>query len=64
MKKVGSKAKIKMFLIANVGKIVSSAEIQEAAGGVAEWARRLRELRDEAGWPILSHNDNAELKPG
>jgi 5-methylcytosine-specific restriction endonuclease McrA len=62
--KMGSKAKIKVFLLANVGKVVSSAEIQEASGGVAEWARRLRELRDESGWPILSHNDSADLKPG
>lgn len=64
MKKTGSKAKIKTFLISNVGNVVSSVEIQEAAGGVAEWARRLRELRDEDGWPILSHNDRADLKPG
>lgn len=62
--RTGSKAKIKIFLLANVGNIVSSAEIQEASGGAAEWARRLRELRDEAGWPILSHNDSADLKPG
>lgn len=62
--KLGSKEKIKAFLLANVGKIVSAVEIQAASGGVVEWARRLRELRDEAGWPILSHNDSANLKPG
>ncbi len=32
--------------------------------GVAEWARRVRELREDEGWPILTHNDSAELKPG
>lgn len=32
--------------------------------GASEWARRLRELRDEEGWQILSHRDRAELKPG
>jgi hypothetical protein len=24
----------------------------------------LRELREQEGWPILSHNDSADLKPG
>jgi hypothetical protein len=31
---------------------------------VSEWARRVRELRDEEGWPITTHNDSAALKPG
>ncbi len=32
--------------------------------GTSEWARRLRELRDEEGMAILSHNDRHGLKPG
>lgn len=45
--------------------MVTSGDIREAAGAaVSEWARRLRELRDEEGWPIRSHNDDARLKPG
>lgn len=63
MRKPGSKAKIKDFLLANVGVVVTSAQVQEAAGK-SEWARRLRELREDEGWPILSHNDMADLKPG
>ena len=63
MKPVGSKEKIRQFLIANVGKIVTSREIQEAAGGVVQYDRRLRELREEEGWHILSHNDSKDLKP-
>lgn len=60
-----SKAKIKSFLLANVGKIVSSLELRDAVGPeVSEWARRVRELRDEAGWPIITHNDSADLRPG
>jgi hypothetical protein len=31
---------------------------------VSEWARRVRELRNEEGWLILTHNDSADLKPG
>lgn len=51
MKKVGSKAKIKMFLIANVGNIVSSAEIQEAAGGVARACLTAGVWRTKTGKP-------------
>ncbi len=32
--------------------------------GTSEWARRVRELRNEEGYAILTHNDRAELKPG
>lgn len=63
-KKKGSKQKILDFLMANVGKTVSSKEIQEASGWAAEWGRRVRELRDEQGYQILSHKDRADLKPG
>jgi hypothetical protein len=59
----GSKAKVLEFLLKNVRRVVSSDEIR-AASGASEWARRLRELRDEEGWPILSHRDRADLKPG
>jgi hypothetical protein len=31
---------------------------------VSEWARRVRELREQEGWLILTHNDSADLKPG
>jgi 5-methylcytosine-specific restriction endonuclease McrA len=64
MKKPGSKAKIKAYLVSNVGKVLTSGEIRDASGGVAEWARRLRELREDDGWDILSNNDRADLKPG
>lgn len=63
-KKAGSRQKILDFLIANIGTVVTSRQIQEAAGWAAEWGRRLRELRDEQGYQILSHKDRADLKPG
>lgn len=63
-KRKGSKAKILDFLLKNVGQKVNSTQLQKASGGKAEWARRLRELRDEEGYEIISHNDNVELKPG
>lgn len=62
--KKGSKALILDFLLTKVGKIVTSADLQQASGGASEWARRLRELRDEEGYDILSHKDRRELKPG
>jgi len=43
---------------------MSSNELREVAGGITEWARRVRELRTEEGFQILTHNDKDELKPG
>ena len=65
MRKPGSKERIRQFLIAHVGQIVTSIELRDAAGvSVSEWARRVRELRDEEGWKILTNNDSTDLKPG
>jgi 5-methylcytosine-specific restriction endonuclease McrA len=65
MRKPGSKERIRQFLLANIGRVITSIEIRDAAGSdVSEWARRVRELREDEGWPILTHNDNAGLKPG
>jgi len=62
-RKPGSKQRILEFFLANIGKVLESREIQEASGGVSEWARRVRELRNEEGYQILSHKDRADLKP-
>jgi len=64
MRKPGSRERIRQFFLANIGKVVTSLQIRDAAGlSVSEWARRVRELR-EVGWPILTNNDSANLKPG
>lgn len=60
----GSKQLILEFLLANMGRTIESKELQEASGWKAEWARRVRELRDEEGYQILSNKDRADLKPG
>jgi hypothetical protein len=62
-KKPGSKKLILEFFLQNVGKILTSRQIQKASGGASEWARRVRELRNEEGYQILSHKDRAGLKP-
>lgn len=63
-KKQGSKALILEFLLKHKGEVVNSKQLQDASGGASEWARRVRELRDEQGYDILSHKDRSELKPG
>src|ERR1035437_3209253 len=63
-KEKGSKALVLDFLLANIGVVLESKDIQSAGGGASEWARRVRELRNEEGWQILSHKDRADLKPG
>jgi hypothetical protein len=62
-KKHGSKALILEFFLKNLGRVVESREIQDASGGAVEWARRVRELRNEDGYQILSHRDRADLRP-
>ncbi|WP_212525803.1 HNH endonuclease [Actibacterium sp. MT2.3-13A] len=39
-------------------------ELRPVAKNITEWARRVRELRDEEGYQILTHNDRADLKAG
>lgn len=59
----GSKQRILDFFLAHVGEVLESRQIQRASGGAVEWARRVRELRNEDGYQILSHKDRANLKP-
>jgi len=46
--------KILKFLRQNVGREVTNEELRYVAGNKTEWARRVRELRTEFGWPIAS----------
>ena len=59
----GARERIRVFFENNVGKIVTTHQIREVAG-ISEYARRIRELRNEAGMQILSYKDRADLKPG
>ncbi len=43
---------------------MESNELRKASGNISEWARRVRELRTEEGYQILTHNDRSDLKPG
>lgn len=60
---MGARDRIREYFLANVGKIITTKQIRKVAG-ISEYARRIRELRDEEGYQILSHNDRVDLKPG
>lgn len=62
--KKGARAKLREHFLNNIGKIMDSDELREIAGGITEWARRVRELRSEEGYQIQTHNDRSDLKPG
>lgn len=59
-KKKGSKAKLREFLLANVGVVLDSKTLREVADA-SEWARRVRELKEE-GMNIVTGNDRSDLK--
>jgi hypothetical protein len=59
----GSRAKLRKHFLENIGRVMDSDELREVAG-TSEWGRRVRELRDEEGYQILTHHDRSNLKPG
>ena len=63
MDRVGARSRLRAYLLNNIGKVLGSDVLREVAG-VSEWARRIRELRNEEGYQILTHNDRSDLKPG
>ena len=63
MKKSGARFKLREYFLDHVGEVLESDTLRDVAG-VSEWARRVRELRNEEGYQILTHNDLSDLKPG
>lgn len=60
----GARQRILELFLSRVGQKVTKEEIIEVAH-ISEWARRIREIRDELGYQVLSHKDRpGELKPG
>ncbi len=62
-KRTSARDKLRDFFRAHVGETVDMEQLQEAAG-ISEWARRVRELREQEGMQISSHLDRTDLKPG
>ncbi len=60
----GARSRLRAHFLANLGRVMNADELREVAGGISEWARRVRELRTEEGYLILTHNDRSDLKPG
>jgi biotin operon repressor len=56
-------SRVRAVLEAFVGEVLTRDEI-DYVGRRKEATRRLRELRDEEGWPIETHVDDPSLKPG
>jgi biotin operon repressor len=59
----GARERILKYLIAEVGHVVTRDQLDYVAK-IKEGSRRVRELRDELGWPIESHIDVSFLQPG
>lgn len=53
-KNLSVRDKIIAYLRFNVGKQVTGEELRYVANDKTEWARRIRELRTEYGWPIVT----------
>jgi hypothetical protein len=58
----GSRAKLREYFEAHVGKVLNSDTLR-AVAGTSEWARRVRELRQLEGMNIQTFRDNSNLKP-
>lgn len=60
----GARARLRAYFLAHIGRILEPDELRRVSGNISEWARRVRELRTEEGYRILTHNDRSDLKPG
>lgn len=56
----GGRARILHYFRDHVGQVLDGEEIM-VIGGISEYARRIRELRVEDGWPILSGKSVREM---
>ena len=59
----GARSRILRYMQLRLGKTVSKEELSGVAG-IHEWARRIRELRQDFGWDIHSANTQEGLGTG
>lgn len=59
-KKVSVTEKLIEYFRKNVGQEISGEELKYLAKDKKEWARRVRELRTEQGWPIVTKNSGRD----
>jgi len=55
-KKTSVRKKLLEYFRVNVGHAVTGEELRYVGNDKTEWARRVRELRTEQGWPIATRN--------
>ncbi len=55
--KLGSRERLKIYLREHVGIVISAEELQ-VVSGISEYARRIRELRVEDGYKIVTGHSN------
>ncbi len=60
----GARNRLRAHFLINLGRVMDSSELRQVSGDISEWARRVRELRTEEGYQILTHHDRSALKPG
>lgn len=59
----GARGRLKEYFREHVGEVIDKKQLQEIAA-ISEWARRVRELREQDGMQISSYHDRPDLKPG
>jgi hypothetical protein len=59
-KKASVKDKLIEYFRKNVGEEITGEELKYLAKDKKEWARRVRELRTEDGWPIVTKNSGRQ----
>lgn len=65
LKGVSVQDKILQFLRNNIGRAITGEELRYVANDKSEWARRVRELRTEHGWPVATRTSGLpELEVG
>ncbi|MDX2206658.1 MAG: HNH endonuclease signature motif containing protein [Gemmatimonadales bacterium] len=60
----GARAKLRAYFLAHPGEVVEWQTLRDVAGGITEWARRVRELRQLEGMNIETDKDSSGLRPG
>ncbi len=54
---VSARERIRLYLLANVGQVIKAVELN-VVSGISEYGRRVRELRVEEGYKILTGNSS------
>jgi hypothetical protein len=58
---LSARARILLYFQQHAGEVVDGDELM-VVSGISEYARRIRELRVQEGWPILSGNSVREMR--